>query len=419
LAPSVVETSACHACGLMQRLPELAHAGAVLCARCGTTLRHVRQRSIELCGLLAALGLLLFAVALAQPLASVVMQGGRFATSNLLSGVRQFQSDTWLLTPAVIFTLLLLPLLKLMIVAAMAVAVRERKVPDLLRRAFAALPTVTQWAMVDVFLLGAMIALFRLRDWMLVDYGPALFALGGAALCSAGIDLALDRAAFWRAVPLRPASSDAGGPWLVCHGCDLLARSPEGVRCRRCRCRLHGRKPDSVQRTWALLAAAALLLIPANVLPVMTVVQLGKGGTSTIVGGTFELAEAGFWGLATLVFVASVVVPLGKLGALSLMLLSTRQKASGKLLFRTRLFRGVALIGRWSMLDVFATMMLAALARFGWFGNVRPEAGVTAFCAVVVLTMLASESFDPRLMWDAAGLNAPAVHQGQKPEVLA
>src|SRR5687768_506242 len=126
LAPSVVETSACHACGLIQRLPELAHAGAVLCARCNTTLRHVRQRSVELCGVLAALGLLLFAVALAQPLASVVMQGGRFATSNLLSGVRQFQSGAWLLAPAVVFTLLLLPLFKLMIVVAMAVAVRER-----------------------------------------------------------------------------------------------------------------------------------------------------------------------------------------------------------------------------------------------------------------------------------------------------
>jgi paraquat-inducible protein A len=422
LAPSAVETSACHACGLIQRMPEVAQAGAVSCVRCATTLRHVRLRSVELCGVLAALGLLLFAVALSQPLASVVMQGGRFATSNLLSGLRQFQgAGSWLLTPAVVFTLLLLPLLKLMIVAAMAVAVRERKVPDVLRRAFAALPTVTQWAMVDVFLLGAMIALFRLRDWMLVDYGPALFALGGAALCSAGIDLALDRGAFWRAVPLRePGSSDERGPWLACHGCDLLARSQEGSPCRRCRSRLHRRKPNSVQRTWALLAAAALLLIPANALPVMTVMQLGQGGTSTILDGTFELAEAGLWGLATLVFVASFVVPLGKLGALSLMLIATRRQASGKLHFRTRLFRGVALIGRWSMLDVFATMMLAALAQFGWFGYVRPEPGVTAFCAVVVLTMLASEAFDPRLMWDAAGLNGPVQSSGrQLSEVIA
>lgn len=107
-------------------------------------------------------------------------------------------------------------------------------------------------------------------------------------------------------------------------------------------------------------------------------------------------------------FVASVVVPLVKLGALSFLLVSARRGVTSRLELRTRLFRIVTLIGRWSMLDIFATMMLVTLARFGWLGNVRPEAGATAFCGVVVLTMLASESFDPRLMWDAAGRNAAA-----------
>lgn len=411
-----MEVSACQACGLIQSLPQTLHPGSLACARCGTTLRQVRRRSVELCGLLAALGLLLFVVALAQPLASVVMQGGRFATSDVASGIGRLQdAGAWLLVPAVALTLVVLPLLKLMVVAAMAVAVRERRVPNLLRRAFAMLPGLSQWAMVDVFLLGAMIALFRLRDWMLVDYGPALFALGGAALCSVGIDVALDRGAFWRAVPLREASSGAAGSvWLGCHGCDLLVCARPGAACPRCRSKLHERKPRSAERTWALLAAAALLLIPANVLPVMTVVQLGRGGTSTILGGSFELAEAGLWGLATLIFVASIVVPLGKLGALTLLLLSLRRAAGGMLTFRTRLFRGVALVGRWSMIDIFATMMLAALARFGWLGNVRPEAGATAFCAVVLFTMLASEAFDPRLMWDAAGFNTPG--EGQRPQ---
>jgi paraquat-inducible protein A len=297
------------------------------------------------------------------------------------------------------------------------VAVRERAVPNLLRRAFAALPTLSQWAMVEVFLLGAMIALFRLRDWMLVDYGPALFALSGAALCSIGIDAAVDRAAFWSAVPLRAASSttpNEGSPLdaeradallIGCHGCDLLVRAREGNACPRCCSTLHARKPDSARRTWALLGTAALLAVPANVWPVMTITQLGRGGPSTILGGSLELTEAGFWGLAALVFVASVLVPLVKLGALSFLLVSARRKSTNRLVLRTRLFRVVALIGRWSMLDIFATMMLVTLARFGWLGNVRPEAGATAFCGVVVLTMLASEAFDPRLMWDAAGHN--------------
>jgi paraquat-inducible protein A len=409
LPPPLVEVSACRGCGLIQRLPHVPHAAALLCGRCGGILRQVRNRSVALCGVLAGLGLLLFAIAFNEPLADVMMQGGRFATTDLLTAPQHLeQAGAWLLTMAVVLTLLLIPFLKLVTVVAMAVAVREGRVPGWLRRAFAALPTLSQWAMIEVFLLGGMIALFRLRDWMLVDYGPALYALSGAALCSIGIDVALDRATFWSAVPLRASTPEAPeGLLIACHGCDLVVRSQHGARCPRCRSQLHARKPDSLRRTWILLLTAALLAVPANVWPVMTITKLGKGGPSTILGGSLELTQAGFWGLAALVFVASVVVPLLKLAVLSILLLTTRWRSSRRLELRTRMFRSITLIGRWSMLDIFATMMLVTLARFGWLGNVRPEAGATAFCAVVVLTMLASESFDPRLMWDAAGRNAP------------
>lgn len=407
------EVSACHGCGLIQRLPDVAHAGAaVLCSRCGGTLRQVRRHSVELCGALAALGLLLFAIAFREPVADVMMQGGRFATTDLVTGPQHLeQAGAWLLTLAVVPTLLLVPLVKLATVGLMALAVRRGRVPGWLRRLFAAVPTLSQWAMVEVFLLGGMIALFRLQDWMAVDYGPALFALAGAALCSIGIDAAIDRDAFWSAVPVRPTPEPRAGEQQLligCHGCHLLVRTREGGACPRCGSRLFARKPDSVRRTWALLGTAALLAVPANVWPVMTITKLGKGGPSTILGGSIELTEAGFWGLAALVFVASVLVPLVKLGALSFLLVSTRRGSTSRLELRTRIFRVVGLIGRWSMLDIFATMMLVTLARFGWLGNVQPEAGASAFCAVVMLTMLASESFDPRLMWDAAGRNAPA-----------
>jgi paraquat-inducible protein A len=416
--PLALEVGACHGCGLIQRLPDAVDTGALLCGRCGATLRQVRHHSVLLCGVSAGLGLMLFAIAFNEPLANVVMPGGRFATTDLLTGPRHLEeAGAWLLTLAVVPTLLLVPLFKLLIVAAMAVAVRERQVPGWLRRAFAALPSLSQWAMVEVFLLGAMIALFRLRDWMLVDYGPALLALSGAALCSIGIDAVVDRAAFWRGVPLReprlqpsvaaPGTPAAFAQLIGCHGCDLLVRAREGGACPRCGSKLHARKPDSVRRTWALLGTAALLAVPANVWPVMTITQLGKGGPSTILGGSLELTEAGFWGLAALVFVASVLVPLVKLGALSLLLVTAQRGSTSRLVLRTRLFRVVSLIGRWSMLDIFATMTLVTLARFGWLGNVRPEAGATAFCGVVILTMLASEAFDPRLMWDAAGRNEP------------
>ncbi len=393
----------------MQGLPEVSRAAALLCARCGDTLRQVRRRSVLVCTLCATLGLMLFLLAFYEPVASVVMQGGRFATTDLMGGPEHLQrAGAWLLTLAVVTTLLLMPLAKLLTVAAMALAVRRRQVPGWLRRAFSLLPELSQWAMIEVFLLGAMIALFRLRDWMAVDFGLALYALAGAALCSIGIDAAIDRAAFWSLVPLRSSSEKVSlAPPIGCHGCDLLVSAAEGTRCPRCGRRLHRRKADSVRRTWALLVAAALLAIPANVWPVMTVVKLGQGGPSTILGGTIELTQAGLWGLAALVFVASVVVPLVKLGALSFLLVAIQRGSTKQLVFRTRLSRVIGLIGRWSMIDIFATMMLATLARFGWLGNVRPEAGATAFCVVVVLTMFATEAFDPRLMWDVAGYNRP------------
>jgi len=169
-------------------------------------------------------------------------------------------------------------------------------------------------------------------------------------------------------------------------------------------------------RTWALVATASLLVIPANVLPVMTITKLGRGGPSTILGGTLELVRLGFWGLAAIVFVASILVPIVKLAGLSVLLVSVARRSRARLLLRTRLFRVIARIGRWSMIDVFATMTLVTMARFGWLGSVRPEPGATAFGAVVVFTMLASESFDPRAMWDAAGLNtAPGLTADQMP----
>lgn len=343
------------------------------------------------------------------------MQGGRFATSDLFTGPERLrQTGAWELAVAVIVTLLVVPLAKLATVLTMAIGVSVDRVPRWLRRCFAALPLLSDWAMVEVFLLGSLIALFRLRGWMFVSFGPALLALGGAALCSIGVDASLDRSSFWRRVPLsnQTSISSKSAPWVGCHGCGLVAHSLEGAPCRRCARPVHARKHNSMVRTWSLIASAALLAIPANVLPVMTITKLGRGGPSTIFGGTEELAKVGLWGLALLVFVASILIPLIKLGSLSVLVVLTLRGSSAQLVLRTRLFRFVALIGRWSMMDIFATMTLVALARFGWLGNVLPDLGASAFCGVVVLTLLASESFDPRLMWDAAGQNSARLASG-------
>jgi paraquat-inducible protein A len=155
-------------------------------------------------------------------------------------------------------------------------------------------------------------------------------------------------------------------------------------------------------RTWALGIAAAILYIPANYYPVLTVVQLGAGQPSTILGGVRELMDAGQWPLAALVFFASVAVPMLKLGGLTLLLVTTQMHRTGRLRDRTVLYRIVDAIGRWSMIDIFMESILVALVQFGALVTIDPGFGAIAFCGVVILTMLAAGTFDPRLMWDAA-----------------
>jgi paraquat-inducible protein A len=176
---------------------------------------------------------------------------------------------------------------------------------------------------------------------------------------------------------------------------------------------LHARKPNSIARTWALVIAATIFYIPANYYPVLSVVQLGAGQPSTILGGVEELVTAGQYPLAALVFFASILVPVLKLVGLSVMLITTQTATIAWLRDRTRLYHIVRFIGRWSMIDIFMESLLGALVVFGSVITIEPGVGAVAFCAVVVLTMIAAETFDPRLMWDAAGQREqPAMDPG-------
>jgi paraquat-inducible protein A len=165
---------------------------------------------------------------------------------------------------------------------------------------------------------------------------------------------------------------------------------------------------------WALLVAAAVLYVPANVLPVMTIRRLGGGEPTTILNGVVELAHAHLWPLAVLVLLASIIVPIFKLVSLVAMLTMTHRRSPAWLRGRTRLFRLVKFVGRWSMIDIFMLSVLVGVVRFGTIASVLPGIGAAAFCAVVLVTMAATEVFDPRFMWDQAGREEVAV---ERPEV--
>jgi paraquat-inducible protein A len=188
-----------------------------------------------------------------------------------------------------------------------------------------------------------------------------------------------------------------------CETCGLVSwLTGVHARCLRCGFRLHIRKPNSIARTWALGIAAAILYVPANAYPVLTVIQLGAGEPSTILGGVRELLSGGQWPLAALVFLASIMVPVLKLFGLTVLLITTQTGRRFRLRDRTRLYRIVDVIGRWSMIDIFMISLLVALVRFGSVVTINPGFGAIAFAGVVILTMFAARTFDPRLIWDAA-----------------
>lgn len=187
----------------------------------------------------------------------------------------------------------------------------------------------------------------------------------------------------------------------TCTLCGQLGHLEQGPNCLRCGQRLHLRRVDSLTRTWALLLAAYLLYLPANLLPIMETRSLFNFQSDTIMSGVVYLWTTGARMLATIVFLASIVVPLLKLLSLTLLAISVQFRVRWQPLPRTRLYRFLERIGRWSMLDIYVVALLVAVVQSDSLAKVTPGSAVVAFGAVVVLTMLATLSFDPRLIWDA------------------
>jgi paraquat-inducible protein A len=200
---------------------------------------------------------------------------------------------------------------------------------------------------------------------------------------------------------------DAG--LVLCHECHQLNRQipgQNGQPCSRCGATVHGRRPDSLARTWALLITAALLYIPANLLPIMSVSSLGQGQPDTIFSGVITLAQHDMLPLAVVVFIASILVPSLKLVGIALLLYSVQRHQPMSARQRILMYRFFEWIGRWSMLDIFVITVLVTAVDFGSLARVEAGFGAVAFASVVVLTMLAAITFDPRLIWDNTTLDA-------------
>ena len=405
----------CPGCGLLQTVPALALGMSAQCVRCPTTLRRTSAHRPDHIAALVVAAFVLLVVMCSTNLMSVETAGIK-RTADLFSGPEELvRQNMAALGAVVLFVTVLAPLARLVGTLYVLIGLHEERPRHHLRRVFAWAERLRPWSMIEVFVLGVFVAYVKLGDLVTIGLMAGVYALLALMFVLVWMDSALDREAIWERLDRRDVFR---GPYtsaevIGCETCGLVSAPREDdPRCPRCYSKLHERKPDSVARTWALVIAAALLYIPANYYPVLTVIQLGAGQPSTILGGVEELVTARQYPLAALVFFASIAVPMLKLIGLSVMLITIQTGRSGWLRDRTRLYHIVRFIGRWSMIDIFMEALLGALVAFGSVITIQPGVGALAFCGVVILTMFAAETFDPRLMWDAAAERERAAIEG-------
>jgi paraquat-inducible protein A len=404
------EVIACHECGTIHRLPAMPDDTVARCVACGAKIVIRFERSVERTLALYLAALALFVVANAFPILTMSI-GGQANASTILDGAKALYDDgMWPLALAVGLAGTVLPLAKILGMLAILLPLQLGLRPPWMVAGFRWIEHLQPWSMMEVYLLGVIVAYVKLQDLAVVHLGIALYSFVGTIILLAAADARFEPHAIWRRLAPQARvdvlAPTPGTVLLACEQCDQVVRADErhlhGLDCPRCAAPLHRRKPDSLSRSWALAVTAAILYIPANVLPVMTVISFGKGSPDTIVSGVIELLHAGMWPIALLVFFASITVPVLKLIGLVFLLVSVHRRSTARLRDRTVMYRIIEGVGRWSMVDVFMIGILSALVALGNLATIEPGPGAIAFCSVVVITILAAMAFDPRLMWDVS-----------------
>ncbi len=408
---STGELLACHDCDHLHRYEPIPAGARADCRYCGALLYRNLPDSLDRSIALYSTALLLFFIANCFPFLALKL-GGRVVENILLSGGwAMVELGMGELGVLIFLTSIAFPFLVIAGMLYLLVPVRLGYRPRGIGPVYRLVHAISPWSLVGVFMLGVLISIVKLQDLATVVTGPSLYALAALMVAYSAARASFEPRTFWDAVPYRkPApAQDTHQGHVGCHLCGLVANlRPDGraQRCVRCSAPLHARKPDSLNRTLALLFSAAILMIPANVYPVMTVIRFGQGEPNTILSGVLHLIESGMWGLALIVFFASIVVPVLKLIVLGWLLWSIHTESGWRPRDRTQLYRVTEVVGAWSMVDVFLVGLLSALVSLDALSTIRPGIGATYFAAVVISTMFAAHCFDPRLIWDSAGRGA-------------
>ena len=381
----------------------------VSCAVCRSELERTTGRSLD-AGLAcaAATFLLLFPANLLPFLTTSILGASRH--SRLASSAVAMWRDGWAPLGIVIaLFVIVLPFVRFGLLTAVLGSLRLSRNYRWQGRAFRLSNGLQQWAMLDVFLLGLWVSYERLHATIAVDVGVGAQCFIAAGVLTLLVRATLDKAAVWRLIGEDTAPGAGGAAEVVsCLACNRLEPIAHAGRpCGRCAQKLESREPEAVVRAAALTAAGVLLYIPANVYAIATLPIGLKSVQYNVLEGVKDLAQAGLLGLALLVFTASFAIPFLKLAGLSWCVASVLRRSPNRLRAKTRVYRIVEEIGRWSMVDPFVIACFVPVMQYNTLIYGRAEPAAPFFTGVVVLTMIAARAFDPRLMWDAAATRAP------------
>jgi len=395
----------CQDCGHVYDLPHVAENQQLECKFCSHVMLINRPDWEHKVSAFTISGTILFILANIFPFIGLE-SAGQVQHSNLIGGVHALiQRDEFLLASIVFITIFLFPLFELLgllyILLFRFMNVRAPFVGKIVHLLHIAKP----WGMLEIFLVGLAVASLKLGAFAEIVVGTGLYAFIGLVLTLIVNNIYLSREDIWDWLKHENFfASDENEAVISCHCCEahvgvsLLAINN---KCPRCGTHIHIHHPHSVQKTSALLLAALVLYIPSNLLPIMTTTNLGQETTDTLFSGVVHLIQSGDFPIAMVVFFASIVVPIAKLLVMGYLLWNVSINFKGDPNQMARLYRVTEFVGRWSMIDVFVVTTLVALVQFGLLANIEPGGALLCFAGVVVLTMLAAETFDPKLIWDA------------------
>jgi paraquat-inducible protein A len=402
---------ACHECDALFAQHDIPIGARANCARCGHLLyRNIANSTSKSLALYLSAFVLLI-IANVYPFLSMRTSGLEQVGLIYSGGLALYEFGMGELGLVVILTSIIFPLLSVLGMIYLLIPHAFGYLPPFHQQVFQIVKIAEPWSLLSVFMLGTLVAVVKLQSLATVIPGLGLIAFCLMLVVYSAARATFEPEAFWALSSVKQATTKDISPGTSvtnCHTCGLVRPFSEHThQCARCRSSVHHRNKDSVQRTLAYLFAATMMLIPANVLPIMTVKVLGSGHPDTIISGVIRLIDSGLWGLALIVLVASIVVPAMKLTALGYLLYSVDKGSEWRPRDRTLLYRITHVVGAWSMVDVYLVGLLAGLVKLGLIATIEPGLGATFFCAAVIMTILAANNFDSRLIWDRAFASAP------------